>query len=172
MPGSLRIGSIAGIEIRIHDSIWFGLIGWFLLNGAQTANSQMALETMLKGVTVSQVMNANPTTVPSGSALLSLLAGGGLFRRGGQLTSRGRSAYALSKAQTDCEDFCDALPPFCDLAVRPTCYASKWTVEEDRSSDPGGDHRRNTGYPGTPMQRLNVSAKKEGKNVDDLARPL
>jgi CBS domain-containing protein len=49
------------------------LIGWFLLSGAQSANSQVVLETMLKGVTVSQVMNRSPNTVPANISLQALI---------------------------------------------------------------------------------------------------
>lgn len=37
---------------NIFNGIWFGLIGWFLLSGAHSANSQSMLETTFKGVTV------------------------------------------------------------------------------------------------------------------------
>ena len=55
------------------DGIWFGLIGWFLLSGAQSANTQATLEAMLKGVTVEQVMNKTPNTVPANISLQSLV---------------------------------------------------------------------------------------------------
>ncbi len=57
----------------ILDGIWLGLIGWFLLSGAQSANSQVVLETMLKGVTVGEVMNTTPTTVPANISLQKLV---------------------------------------------------------------------------------------------------
>ncbi|HEV2582399.1 MAG TPA: CBS domain-containing protein, partial [Ktedonobacteraceae bacterium] len=57
----------------ILDGIWFGLIGWFLLSGAQSANSQAMLESMFKGVTVAEVMNAAPTTVPANISLQQLV---------------------------------------------------------------------------------------------------
>lgn len=38
------------------DGLWFGFIGWFLLQAAQTARSQQTLEAALRGVTVGQVM--------------------------------------------------------------------------------------------------------------------
>lgn len=59
--------------VDLIDGIWFGLIGWFLLNGAQAANSQMVLETMLKGVTVRQVMNASPVTISANIAVQKLV---------------------------------------------------------------------------------------------------
>lgn len=57
----------------ILDGIWLGLIGWFLLNSAQSANVQATLETMLKGVVVSEVMNPNPATVPANISLQKLV---------------------------------------------------------------------------------------------------
>ncbi len=57
----------------ILDGIWFGLIGWFLLSSAQSANSQATLEAMLKGVVVSEVMNPNPATVPANISLQKLV---------------------------------------------------------------------------------------------------
>lgn len=57
----------------ILDGIWIGLIGWFLLSGAQSANSQAMLETMFKGVTVSEVMNSSPATVPANISLQKLV---------------------------------------------------------------------------------------------------
>ncbi len=57
----------------ILDGIWFGLIGWFLLSGAQSANSQLMLEVVFKGVTVSEVMNVSPNTVPANISLQKLV---------------------------------------------------------------------------------------------------
>lgn len=44
--------------------IWIAFIGWFLLSAAQAANSQVQLQYLLKGVTVADVMNRTPQTVP------------------------------------------------------------------------------------------------------------
>ncbi len=57
----------------ILNGIWFGLIGWFLLSGAQSANSQSMLETMLKGIKVGEVMNTNPATTPANISLQKLV---------------------------------------------------------------------------------------------------
>src|SRR6266550_2346085 len=38
------------------NGIWIGFIGWFLLSAAQSANSQVMLQSMLRGVTVGQIM--------------------------------------------------------------------------------------------------------------------
>lgn len=55
------------------DGIWLGFIGWFLLSAAQSARAQATLETAFRGVTVEQVMNRNPTTVPSNVSLQKLV---------------------------------------------------------------------------------------------------
>ena len=58
---------------NILDGIWFGFIGWFLLNAAQSANAQGALESVLRGVTVGEVMNPTPVTVPADISLQQLV---------------------------------------------------------------------------------------------------
>jgi Zn-dependent protease/CBS domain-containing protein len=55
------------------DGIWLGFIGWFLLSAAQSANSQAMLTSMLKGVTVAEVMNPHPATVPADISLQQLV---------------------------------------------------------------------------------------------------
>ncbi|HVB21129.1 MAG TPA: site-2 protease family protein [Ktedonobacteraceae bacterium] len=55
------------------DGLWITFIGWFLLSGAQSANSQMVLETMFKGVTVGEIMNTTPNTVPANISLQKLV---------------------------------------------------------------------------------------------------
>jgi Zn-dependent protease len=57
----------------ILDGIWLGLIGWFLLSGAQSANSQAMLEAVFKGVTVSEVMNKSPNMVTANISLQKLV---------------------------------------------------------------------------------------------------
>ncbi len=55
------------------DGIWLGFIGWFLLSSAQSARTQATLETTFRGVTVEQVMNAQPMTVPANISLQKLV---------------------------------------------------------------------------------------------------
>ena len=57
----------------ILDGIWFGFIGWFLLSAAQSANTQGMLTSVLRGVTVREVMNPKPTTVPADISLQQLV---------------------------------------------------------------------------------------------------
>ena len=57
----------------VLNGIWLGFIGWFLLSAAQSANSQVMLESMLRGVTVGEVMNPTPTLVPANISLQQLV---------------------------------------------------------------------------------------------------
>ena len=56
----------------VLDGIWIGFIGWFLLSAAQSANTQVALQSALRGVTVAEVMNPTPPTVPANISLQKL----------------------------------------------------------------------------------------------------
>ncbi len=58
---------------NVLNGIWIGFIGWFLLSSAQSANSQVMLESMFRGVTVGEVMNTKPTTVPANISLQKLV---------------------------------------------------------------------------------------------------
>jgi len=57
----------------ILDGIWFGFIGWFLLSAAQSANAQGMLTSVLRGVTVAEVMHPKPATVPADISLQQLV---------------------------------------------------------------------------------------------------
>ncbi len=48
---------------NLLGGIWIGFIGWFLLSASQTANRQVMLETMLRGVRVRDVMAPAPQPV-------------------------------------------------------------------------------------------------------------
>ncbi len=58
---------------NILNGIWIGFIGWFLLTAAQSANAQVLLQSMFRGVTVGQVMKRTPTTVPATILLQKLV---------------------------------------------------------------------------------------------------
>jgi CBS domain-containing protein len=58
---------------NVLNGVWIGFIGWFLLSSAQSANSQVMLESMFRGVTVGEVMNTKPTTVPANISLQRLV---------------------------------------------------------------------------------------------------
>jgi Zn-dependent protease/predicted transcriptional regulator len=55
------------------NGLWFGFIGWFLLQAAQAANSQVMLESVFKGVTVGQLMSPAALTVPANISLQQLV---------------------------------------------------------------------------------------------------
>ncbi|TMF48316.1 MAG: CBS domain-containing protein [Chloroflexi bacterium] len=57
---------------NVLNGIWIGFIGWFLLSAAQSANTQVALQSALRGVTVAEVMNPTPPTVPATISLQKL----------------------------------------------------------------------------------------------------
>jgi Zn-dependent protease/CBS domain-containing protein len=58
---------------NVLGGIWIGFIGWFLLSAAQSANSQVMLQSMFRGVTVGEVMNPSPTTTPANISLQKLV---------------------------------------------------------------------------------------------------
>jgi Zn-dependent protease/predicted transcriptional regulator len=68
---------LAGIFLffggSILNGLWIGFIGWFLLTASQSANSQVMLQTLLRGVTVRKVMNTSPVTVPANISLHKLV---------------------------------------------------------------------------------------------------
>ena len=57
----------------VLNGIWIGFIGWFLLSAAQSANTQSTLQSALRGVTVGEVMNPTPPTVPANISLQKLI---------------------------------------------------------------------------------------------------
>src|SRR5712691_6066709 len=57
----------------VLDGIWIGFIGWFLLSAARSANTQVMLQSALRGVTVGEVMNPTPPTVPANISLQKLI---------------------------------------------------------------------------------------------------
>lgn len=67
------IGLLFFFTGSLFDGLWLGFIGWFLLNGAQSASAQASFATMFKHVSVDQVMNPGPTTVPANISLQQLV---------------------------------------------------------------------------------------------------
>lgn len=45
------------------SGIWIGFIGWFLFTAAQSSSTTEVLDSVLRGVTVAEVMNTRPVTV-------------------------------------------------------------------------------------------------------------
>jgi Zn-dependent protease/CBS domain-containing protein len=68
---------LAGIWLffsgNLLGGLWLGFIGWFLLSTAQAANAQVLVETLFGRVTVGEVMNPSPLTVPPDLSLLDLV---------------------------------------------------------------------------------------------------
>ncbi len=58
---------------NLIGGIWIGFIGWFLLIAAQSANTEVVLQSMFRGVTVEEVMNTSPMTVPANISLQKLV---------------------------------------------------------------------------------------------------
>jgi len=55
------------------NGIWIGFIGWFLLTAAQTANRQVMLQSLFRGVSVAQVMGPVPEPVLADISLRDLV---------------------------------------------------------------------------------------------------
>jgi Zn-dependent protease/CBS domain-containing protein len=55
------------------DGLWLAFIGWFLLSAAQTTHADVLLRSTLQGVTVGQVMDTHPITVPANISVQKLL---------------------------------------------------------------------------------------------------
>lgn len=66
-------GIIAFFTVSFFDGLWIVFTGWFLLSAAQSANAQAMLHSTLQGVTVAQVMNPQPVTVPANISLQKLV---------------------------------------------------------------------------------------------------
>ncbi len=68
---------LAGIWVfftgNFLDGLWLGFIGWFLFSIAQAANANVMLDSLFGRVTVGEVMNPNPITVPHHISLLELV---------------------------------------------------------------------------------------------------
>jgi len=58
---------------NLVGGIWIGFIGWFLLQAAQSANTQVMLESLLRGVTVRDVMRPIAAAVPPGLTLSQMV---------------------------------------------------------------------------------------------------
>lgn len=60
---------------NVIGGLWIGFIGWFLLQAAQAANTQVVLESVFRGVTVGQLMGPPPLTAPANISLQQLVDG-------------------------------------------------------------------------------------------------
>lgn len=71
--GLIAWGVILFFSNNAFDGIWIGFTGWFLLSAAQSANAQVTIDAVFKGVTVEQVMSSNVTTVPANISVQRLV---------------------------------------------------------------------------------------------------
>ena len=69
----ILLGIVGFFTGNVVGGLWTVFIGWFLLNAAQTARRQADLQDALQGVSVEQVMNPRPTTVPANISLQKLV---------------------------------------------------------------------------------------------------
>lgn len=65
----ILLGIAAFFTGNFFNGLWSIFIGWFLLNAAQTANTQILLQNTLQGVSVDKVMNPRPVAVPANISL-------------------------------------------------------------------------------------------------------
>jgi Zn-dependent protease/CBS domain-containing protein len=69
----ILLGIVGFFTGNVFNGLWTIFIGWFLLNAAQTARTQVALQDMLQGISVDKVMNPRPVTVPANISLQKLV---------------------------------------------------------------------------------------------------
>ena len=67
------LGIVEFFTGNFFNGLWTVFIGWFLLNAAQTAHTQVELQSALQGVSVGQVMNPRPVAVPANISLQKLV---------------------------------------------------------------------------------------------------
>ncbi len=58
---------------NVIGGLWIGFIGWFLLSAAQSANAQVMVDTVFRGVTVRNIMQPPAVTVPATITLQHLV---------------------------------------------------------------------------------------------------
>lgn len=69
----ILLGIAAFFTGNFFNGLWSIFIGWFLLNAAQPANTQILLQNTLQGVSVDKVMNPRPVAVPANISLQKLV---------------------------------------------------------------------------------------------------
>jgi len=65
MAAGVLLIVVVGREATL-DAIWFTALGWLLAQGARGAIAQTAFTERLAGVTVADIMDADPVTIPAG----------------------------------------------------------------------------------------------------------
>jgi len=69
----ILLGIVEFFTGNFFNGLWTVFIGWFLLSAAQTAYTQVELQSTLQGVSVGQVMNPRPVAVPANISLQKLV---------------------------------------------------------------------------------------------------
>ena len=69
----ILLGIAAFFTGNFFNGLWSIFIGWFLLNAAQTANTQILLQNTLQGVSADKVMDPRPVAVPANISLQKLV---------------------------------------------------------------------------------------------------
>jgi Zn-dependent protease len=69
----IGVGSLVYPPLRQFASIWFALIGWFLVSAARNSYQQMAIREELRHVPISEVMNDEVESVPIGTSVQALV---------------------------------------------------------------------------------------------------
>jgi Zn-dependent protease/predicted transcriptional regulator len=67
--GFIGFGIYTALTAGFVNGLWFGFIGWFLLNAASSAYAQTTIQEKLEGVTVEQVMQRNYPIVAGNMSL-------------------------------------------------------------------------------------------------------
>jgi CBS domain-containing protein len=71
----ILLGIIQFFTGNFFNGLWTAFIGWFLLSAAQSAVVRVEVESTLQGVSVKDVMNPQPITVPANISLQRLVDG-------------------------------------------------------------------------------------------------
>jgi CBS domain-containing protein len=69
----ILLGIVEFFTGNFFNGLWTVFIGWFLLSAAQTAYTQVEMQSTLQGVSVGQVMNPRPVAVPANISLQKLV---------------------------------------------------------------------------------------------------
>jgi Zn-dependent protease len=71
--GFMAVGLFLAFTISVFNGVWLIFIGWFLGNMAKNSRAHLNLRRRLDGVTVSQLMNRQLSTVPAEMSISSLV---------------------------------------------------------------------------------------------------
>ncbi len=66
----IGIGIFLAASGHVFDGIWLAIIGWFLAQGARAAIASTAFTERIDGITVADIMDAEPVTMPAATTTL------------------------------------------------------------------------------------------------------